>query len=385
VTYNLSYYQLGQLGRFVQPGATRIDSNHFVSYYHTSSGANGATAGLDDVAFLNPDGSRVLVAYNTSAAPITFGVSWHGSYFTYTIPAGATVTFAWNRSSATGHASVAVNPTNGSRYVFWQGPDGFVQEAWSDGVSWTGPVKQTAWGRAASAPSAAVGEDSHQFVFWQGNGGHIYEARYLDGRWHGPRDMTDALDWGRTTAAPSVAVDPHNDHQYVFWRGVDGRIHQAWFNGRWHGPINLRWKASSGPGVAVSDASGQFVFWAGGNGHVQEAWYTTHWNGPVDMTNREHWPTASDAPAVAVNPSTDHQYVFWRDGRGHIQQAFETGAGWRGPVDMTNRLGWGQTLSAPGVAVTDDYSQYVFWRTTAGNIREAHYQGAWQTVDLNWH
>jgi hypothetical protein len=51
---------------------------------------------------------------------------------------------------------------------------------------------------------------------------------------------------------------------------------------------------------------------------------------------------------------------------------------------MTNRMGWGQTLSAPGAAVTDNYTQYVFWRTTAGNIREAQYQGSWQTVDLNW-
>ena len=102
VTYNASYYQLGQLGRFVQPGAVRIDSNHFVSYYHTSSGASGATPGLDDVAFLNPDGSRVLIAYNNSRAPITFGVSWRGRYFTYTLPAGATVTFAWDRSSAAG-------------------------------------------------------------------------------------------------------------------------------------------------------------------------------------------------------------------------------------------------------------------------------------------
>jgi O-glycosyl hydrolase len=33
-----------------------------------------ATSGLDDVAFVNPDQSRVLVAYNNSSAAIPFAV-----------------------------------------------------------------------------------------------------------------------------------------------------------------------------------------------------------------------------------------------------------------------------------------------------------------------
>jgi glucosylceramidase len=384
LSYNASYYQLGQLGRFVQPGAARVDSNHFVNYYHTSTGANGATLGLDDVAFVNPDGSRVVVAYNNSRAPIKFGVSWRHNYFTYTLPAGATVTFAWDRSSASGQATVAVNPQTGGRYVFWQGPDGFIQEAWSSGVSWSGPVKMVSWGRTASSPSVAIGNDNHQFVFWQGGRGHIFEAWYQDGSWHGPRDMTNAMDWATTSGAPAVAINPENNHQFVFWRGADGSIRQAWWNGRWHGPVNLRWKASSAPSVAVSNDSHQYVFWAGNKGHVEEAWYGHHWNGPVDMTRSEGWPTAKGAPAVAVNPSTDHQYVFWRDSRDHIQQALASETGWHTPRDMTVHAEWGQTLSAPSAAVTNNYRQYVFWRATAGNIREALYQSSWQTVDLNW-
>jgi glucosylceramidase len=97
ITYNLAYYQLGQVGRFVSRGATRIESEHFVNYFNRPSGAYGVSSGLDDVAFLNPNGSRVLVAYNNSRGPMSFGVAWNGRSFTYRLPAGATVTFVWNR------------------------------------------------------------------------------------------------------------------------------------------------------------------------------------------------------------------------------------------------------------------------------------------------
>jgi glucosylceramidase len=384
VTYNRTYYQLGQLGRFVQPGAWRIDTNHFVRYYHTKSGINGVTPGLDDVAFLNPDGSRVLLAYNNSSAPIKFAVSWRGRSFTYTVPAGATVTFAWNHSSPMGQAAVATNPQNGHLYVFWRGPDGYLQEAWFDGLSWRGPVKKWSWGKAASAPSAAVGGDSHQYVFWRGRGGRIYEAFYQRGRWHGPHDMSAIYHWGKTTDTPAVAINSLNDHQYVFWRATDGRIHQAWFSDRWHGPVNMRWRSSSAPSVAVTNTSHQYVFFTAQGGDVQEAWHGTHWNGPVDMTKAQGWPQATGAPSVAVDASTEHQYVFWRDRDGHIDQAYATNDGWHGPLDATDRYGFGQTESAPASSITPDHGQYVFWRTSASNIREAYYQGRWHVLDLQW-
>jgi glucosylceramidase len=97
VTYRRSYYQLGQASAFVQPGARRVDSPHFVSYDYPRPAVNVVTAGLDDVAFVNPDGSRVLLAYDNSAHPISFVVDWHARYVAYTLPAGATVTLIWNR------------------------------------------------------------------------------------------------------------------------------------------------------------------------------------------------------------------------------------------------------------------------------------------------
>jgi glucosylceramidase len=98
VVLRRSYYQLGQASAFVSPGAQRIKSGHFVSYVYPRSGVNVVTPGLDDVAFKNPDGSIVLVAYNNSSAPVPFAVAWSGRSFSYALPAQATVTFVWKRA-----------------------------------------------------------------------------------------------------------------------------------------------------------------------------------------------------------------------------------------------------------------------------------------------
>jgi glucosylceramidase len=95
VNFRLSYFQTGQVSAFVEPGAAHVSSNSFVSFYQTSPNRYGASPGLDDVAFVNPDGTRVLVAYNNSTSPIRFGVAWDGRGFAYSLPAKATVTFEW--------------------------------------------------------------------------------------------------------------------------------------------------------------------------------------------------------------------------------------------------------------------------------------------------
>lgn len=97
VSYRSDYYQLGQLGKFVQPGARRISSNTFVTYNYANhlTGVDYTTGGFDDVAFRNPDGTKVLLAHNNGTRAIRFGVSWHGRAVTHTLPAGATVTLIW--------------------------------------------------------------------------------------------------------------------------------------------------------------------------------------------------------------------------------------------------------------------------------------------------
>lgn len=100
VSYGCDYYQLGQASSFVAPGAHRIKTNHFVSYQFTrlELGRNYATTGLDDVAFENPDGSRVLLAYNNNPSrAVKFAVEWHKRWFSYKLAPGATVTFVWRQ------------------------------------------------------------------------------------------------------------------------------------------------------------------------------------------------------------------------------------------------------------------------------------------------
>jgi glucosylceramidase len=92
VTYNGDYYGLGQASKFLAPGASRIDS---------SAGSNGVT----DVAFKNPDGSKVLVVYNTAASSQSFTVQWGGQWFSYTLPGGAVATFKWSGAQTAGGGS----------------------------------------------------------------------------------------------------------------------------------------------------------------------------------------------------------------------------------------------------------------------------------------
>lgn len=84
ITFNVEYYVLGHLGKFVVPGAHRIDSNTF------------GAGNIEDVAFQNPDGSIVLLVLNSSSNSGSFSVSFKNQSFNYTLPAGAVATFIWN-------------------------------------------------------------------------------------------------------------------------------------------------------------------------------------------------------------------------------------------------------------------------------------------------
>jgi glucosylceramidase len=98
VSLTRSYYQLGQASAFIAPGARRIASRHFVAYVYPRSGVNVVTPGLDDVAFRNPDGSLVLLAYDNAPSAVRFAVRWRGRALSYTLKPGAMATLIWNRS-----------------------------------------------------------------------------------------------------------------------------------------------------------------------------------------------------------------------------------------------------------------------------------------------
>ena len=89
-TRNVSYYIIAQLSKFVKTGAVRI----------ASSSTNGS---LQNVAFRNPDGSIVLIVFN-SGGNQTFTVGSGSDTFSYTLAGSSAVSFVWNTSvpSSTG-------------------------------------------------------------------------------------------------------------------------------------------------------------------------------------------------------------------------------------------------------------------------------------------
>ena len=94
-SYNAEYYALGQLSKFVKPGAVRIGST------------TGST--IQDVAFQNPDGSTALLAVNAGSSSQTFGVTDNGQNFSYTLPAGAVATFTWPAMTGTTGGGGSIN------------------------------------------------------------------------------------------------------------------------------------------------------------------------------------------------------------------------------------------------------------------------------------
>ena len=80
VTRNVEYYVLGQVSRFVRPGARAIIGS-------------GGPEGLRHVAFRNPDGSLVVLAHNSTRADLPISVKLGTSRFAATMPPGEVMTF----------------------------------------------------------------------------------------------------------------------------------------------------------------------------------------------------------------------------------------------------------------------------------------------------
>jgi glucosylceramidase len=100
VGYGLDYHQLGQASRFIRPGARRMASNTFVTYNSGAEdhGPDYASGGLDNVAVVNPDDSKVMLVFNNAWRSQRFSVQTRGGRsFTHRLPAQAMATFIWDR------------------------------------------------------------------------------------------------------------------------------------------------------------------------------------------------------------------------------------------------------------------------------------------------
>ena len=86
VTLNQEYYAFGHTSRFVRPGAVRVESSQ--------------VEGVSSVAFVNPDGQRVLVLYNERAEPASLTVGEGGWRGETVLPARSAATYVWEAPAA---------------------------------------------------------------------------------------------------------------------------------------------------------------------------------------------------------------------------------------------------------------------------------------------
>ncbi|MYT69618.1 MULTISPECIES: ricin-type beta-trefoil lectin domain protein [unclassified Streptomyces] len=82
VDYNIEYYTMGHLTKFVRPGASRI--------------ASTASSTVPNVAWRNTDGSKALIAYNDASTAKDVTVNWGGQHVTYSLPGKTSATFTWS-------------------------------------------------------------------------------------------------------------------------------------------------------------------------------------------------------------------------------------------------------------------------------------------------
>jgi hypothetical protein len=152
------------------------------------------------------------------------------------------------------------------------------------GVQAAPPAAAASW--LNPGPSIAANDHNDQWVFWQGTNGRLWEA-YNNGKsWRGPTEISQMR---RLGSEPTVAVIGVNGvHPYVVWRGTDGALWFGYDTNGWHGPCRLGMgpiPAGSRPSI-MSDQSGVLtVAWKGANNALWYAYSTQNpscrgWSGP---------------------------------------------------------------------------------------------------------
>ena len=81
VTRNVAYYIIAHASKFVSPGSIRVQSN--------------STAPLHNVAYVRPDGKKVLIVLNDGSSLQQFNISFKGKWVTTSLEGGAAGTYVW--------------------------------------------------------------------------------------------------------------------------------------------------------------------------------------------------------------------------------------------------------------------------------------------------
>jgi glucosylceramidase len=81
VARNPAYYIIAHASKFVRPGSVRIDSN--------------VPEALPNVAYITPDGQKVMIVLNEGEAAQTFNIGYNDKQVTTSLPAGSVGTYVW--------------------------------------------------------------------------------------------------------------------------------------------------------------------------------------------------------------------------------------------------------------------------------------------------
>jgi glucosylceramidase len=84
VTFNEEYYSIAHFSKFVRPGAVRV-----------AISIPAALSEIGIVAFLNPDGSKSVIACNYGSSPKTFSIKQGVKNFSYSLPAKSVASIKW--------------------------------------------------------------------------------------------------------------------------------------------------------------------------------------------------------------------------------------------------------------------------------------------------
>ena len=218
ISYSSEYYAMGQVGRFVVPGAYRVAA--------TSQG-NGQ---ILDVAFRNPDGTIAVIAYNDSAAAETITLNWNNQLVDYPLAAGTMATFKWQGNGGVGFSSTgnytvtnvnsglcldATNAAITSGTTLQQNTctPGALNQQWqllpTDSgyfriVSRNGAINEQVWD-ITGGPSATSSQTPMETNLWAGGTGQQFKPVALgNGKWN-----FVSRNGGLCLGIPSAATSPH--------------------------------------------------------------------------------------------------------------------------------------------------------------------------------
>ena len=216
-TKTIEFYTLGQYSKFILPGAVRVYSSD--------------TPTIVSSAYINPDGSRALVAFNNSFGDSTFQVEWGTKNFSYTLPAYTAATFTWSGTqSGAAVAQSATQQIQGANFTTATGVE--VEETTDDTGSYdigyvtdgaTMYYKNVSFGTGVSTVNVRVASN--------GNGGTIeFHLDSATGTLLGTAKLPNTggyQTWQTVNTPVSTATGTHDLYMVIHGSGGIGNVN--WF------------------------------------------------------------------------------------------------------------------------------------------------------------